>query len=106
MEKKITVGDREIVAKELTAEQVAELLEKADEAQKASLAELLMDSPLPLDAVVMSTGLPVEWFAGPVLPSDIKRVWDAAIEVNGFLSGMLVRLGRVAALLDQPGQAA
>ncbi len=57
MEKTITVGDKDIVAKTLTASQIADLMAKMDGSRKATLAEMLMDSDVPIDAVLVSTGL-------------------------------------------------
>jgi len=102
MEKTIVVAGKDIVVKELNAPQIADLLdENKATREKVSLAELLMDSVIPLEAVVMSTGLAAEWFDGEILPSDMKRIWDAVEEVNDFLSRMLARLHHVAGLIGK-----
>ena len=101
MEKTITVGGKEIVAKTLTASQIADLMAKLDGSRKATLAEMLMDSDVPIDAVLVSTGLPAEWFSGPVTPDEIHQVWEAVIEVNDFLSRMLTRLAAIADILGR-----
>jgi hypothetical protein len=103
MDKTINVGGKEIVAKTLTAEQIADLMEKMDGKRKAVLAEMLMDSEVPIDAVLASTGLPAEWFDGQVTPDEINQVWEAVIEANGFLSRMITRLALIAKFLEQPG---
>lgn len=100
MEKTITVGGKDIVAKTLTASQIADLMAKMDGSRKATLAEMLMDSDVPIDAVLVSTGLSAEWFSGPVTPDEIHQVWEAVIEVNGFLSRMLARLTAIAGILE------
>lgn len=103
MDKTIKANDREITAKTLTVEQIADLMEKLDDKRTATLAEMLMDSSIPEDFVLASTGLPREWFTGSVTPDDIYKVWQAVEEVNGFLSRLLSRLSAAGKLLEQLG---
>jgi hypothetical protein len=104
MEKTITINGRDIVAKTLTAPQIADLMAGLDGTRKATLAEMLMDSDVPIDAVLASTGLSADWFEGPVTPDEIFQVWEAVIATNGFLSRMLSRLTTIADVLEPPRQ--
>ena len=104
MEKKIKINGEEIVAKTLTAEQIADLLDKLEGKRPATLAEMLMDSEIPEEAVLVSTGLQSDWFTTDVTPDEIHQVWEAVREANVFLSKMLKRLFAVAAAQQQNRQ--
>jgi len=104
MEKKIKINGEEITAKTLTAEQIADLLDKLSTGRPATLAELLMDDEIPEDFVIAGTGLTSEWFTGQVTPDDISQVWEAFKEANGFLSRMLPRLSAAGKRVEPKGQ--
>lgn len=101
MRKKETVkiGEMSVTVDELTAAQVDMLLQASGEAKAASAIELLMDSPIPLEAVCASTGLSKQELDN-MAPSDAALVWEAVARVNNFLSRMLERLAAVAAKIQ------
>lgn len=101
-EKNIDFGGRTITVKELTVRQVDGLFENATADRKATTAELLINSSIPIDAVIASSGLTVEELGGDVLPSELERLWSAVAEVNDFLSRMCERLGAVAKMMQPP----
>ncbi len=94
--KTIKVGDREVTIAELTAEQVTALLEGSADKKRASTAELLMASPIPIEAVCAATGLSAEELNGNMAPSELEAIWQAVAEVNDFLLRMMERLQKVA----------
>ena len=90
--KKITVeGLGEIEARELTVEQVNDLMNRDMTDRPFYTVEALLDSALPIEAVCMATGLSAETLNGDITPSAAEQVWKAATEVNRFLSRMLER---------------
>ena len=108
MEKKIKINGEEIIVTTLTADVIADLMERLSVGRPATLAEQLMNEDIPEDFVIASTGLTSDWFKGKVTPDDISQVWEAFKEVNGFLSRLLPRLfvdGKQAQPSGQPNSA-
>lgn len=94
--KAIKVGERQITVKELTATQVTDLMEGTGDKKRASTAELLMASPIPIEAVCAATGLSEEELNGDMTPSELDAIWGAVAEVNCFLLRMMQRFQKVA----------
>ena len=91
--KKLTIeGLGDIEVKELTAAQVEELM-RADMAERPFyVMEALLNRPLLIEAVSLSTGISTERLNGEITPSAAEAIWKAAEEVNGFLSRLMERL--------------
>lgn len=98
--KDIEIGGRKISVRQLTVEQVTNLMDGGDAGGSVTTAELLIPSPLPLEAVVASSGLSVGELNGDLLQDELAAVYAAVEEVNPFLSGMLTRLAEVAARMQ------
>ncbi len=99
MDKKLTINGEDVVVRTLTAEQIAEVMDKLDGDRKATLAEMLVETDIPEDFIMAATGLGEEWFTGAVTPDQLDQVWKAFEEANSFLSKMLTRLAAVGRLL-------
>lgn len=93
--KSFTVGEREITAKELTVEQVTNIMDGLQKATTDTL-DLLFPDRLPSDAVCQSTGLTVEALT-KMAPSELDAIWTAAEGVNSFFVGMVGRLSALGA---------
>lgn len=105
--KTIRIDDREITVKELTASQVEALMDGSSDKRRASVAELLMASHIPIEAVCAATGISADELNGEMAPSELAIIWEAVAEVNGFLSAMMQRLMGVAEeLMAMKGSAA
>lgn len=100
--KVIKIDDREITVKELTVSQVSALMEGSAEKTTATTGELLVGSPIPIEAVSLATGLSVDELNGEMTPSELAEIWEAVAEVNDFLSSMMKRLQVVAESLLDP----
>lgn len=96
-EKRITVDDKEIIARELTVEEVTNIMDGL-EGQAVENYDLLFPDRLPAEAVRQATGL-AEPDLVRMTPSELDAIWQAVEEVNSFFGAMV---GRLAAL----GQAA
>lgn len=87
--KKITVdGIGEVEVKELTGQQVDELVNRDMSGRKFYVMEAMLDTALPIEAVSMATGIEVDEL-NAMSPTAAEQIWKAAGEVNRFLSRML-----------------
>ncbi len=91
-EKEVMIGERAITVRELTARQIDQIMGGIDHSRQIHPAELLMGDHFPVEAVTASTGLTADDLSGDITPSELRELWDAVIEVNGFLSNLLIRL--------------
>ncbi len=88
------LNGREIVAKELSVLEVDNLFKKirSDDYELHNL-DLLIDSDLPFDLVLASTGEPEESFvSASVMPSDLVDVYKAVEKANPGFAAMAARL--------------
>lgn len=99
LEHTVKIDDKEFVARELTVRQVETMLTGIDGTRPVSQAELLVDSVIPIEAVILSTGISAETM-GDFAPSELQEIWGAVERVNGFLSRLLEKL--LAAARAQP----
>jgi len=90
--KVIQIESREIKVSELTVEQVGELIRAIETPRDPYTAEMLFDSPVPMEAVTMSTGLQASDLERDYSPTELWQIWEAVAEVNDFLSRMTQRL--------------
>lgn len=104
--KVIKIDDREITVKELTVTEVTALLDGTEKKTTATTAELLIGSPIPIEAVSVATGISVDELNGEMAPSELAEIWEAVAEVNVFLSETLKRLQVVAEALLKPKESA
>lgn len=104
-EKTIEVGGTAVTARQLTVEQVIDLFDNADPKRVVSMAELIMDSAIPIEAIIASTGLTIEQLNGGILADELRQVWEAVGEVNDFLSPLMARLKKVADRIPEPPSA-
>jgi hypothetical protein len=95
--KMITLDEAEIAVRELTVEQVTDIMD-AQQERRLDTFDMLFPDRLPADAVCLATGLDKARL-NKLSPSELDAIWRAAEEVNPFFTGMV---GRLAAL----GQAA
>ena len=79
-----------VTVRQLTVREVNEYLE--GKAEPPTMAELLLNRPLPEKAVRLATGLTSEELNGDVLPSELVALWDEVEEVNPFLADLSRRL--------------
>ena len=84
-------GQDELTVKELTVDELDGVLGKLDKDRKTYWAEVLFDSPIPVEVVTASTGLKQEDM-GKLTPSELHEVWTAVAKVNDFLFNGLQRL--------------
>lgn len=94
-EKTITVGDNEITVRELTVDQVTNVMDGLEGA-KTSVFDLLLPDRLPAVAVCAATDLTLPKLK-KMVPSDLVQIWDAVEEVNPFFVGMVERLASLGA---------
>ncbi len=79
--KQIKFADEQITVKELTVQELADVLDTV--ASTADQLDLLFDGGLPSQAVVVSSGIERERLhAAP--PSELQQLWQAVEEVNPF----------------------
>ncbi len=103
-EKAILIGDKEIVARELTVAQVDGLLTGSEEERQLSAVELLINSTIPLECVILSTGLSSEYLNTELTPTEAHTIWQAVEEVNSFLSELVSRLARITTEIEKAGK--
>ncbi|KJR97211.1 MAG: hypothetical protein VR65_25020 [Desulfobulbaceae bacterium BRH_c16a] len=89
-EEKIVVRDKDIIVKELTLTAVDALFASFSIDRAPTLAERLIDSPIPVEVVTASTGLQDDEL-NAFTPSEIDEIWKATARVNDFLSVMVER---------------
>lgn len=94
-EKRVDVAGKEVVVRELTVEEVTNIMD-AQEGQKVGVLDLLFPDRLPADAVCLATGLTIEQL-NTMAPSELDAIWKAAEEVNSFFGGMVGRLATLGA---------
>ena len=92
--KEVQIGERKITVNELTVAQVDALFNGFTAERPVHKAELLMDSAVPIEAVLLATGLTSEQLAEEIYPSELAEIWQAVEEVNGFLSNLLGRMAQ------------
>lgn len=90
-EKKLNIDSLgEITVRELTVAQVTEMVEQVQRPDRPNyLIEAILETRLPIEAVVLATGLAEEKLNSDITPSEAARVWEAVAEVNSFLSRKL-----------------
>jgi len=93
-QKKATIGDKEVVVKELTIGEVKNALEEIDKRKEPHVIELLFPD-VPAIVLSMSTGLSAEEFEH-FTQSEMEQLISVFKEVNPFLSGLLKRLAEAA----------
>lgn len=91
----MTIGEREITAKELTVEQVAAVMESI-EGQQIETLDLLFSDRVPAEAVRISTDLTKSELEA-LAPSELDVIWAGVEEINPFFVGMVGRLAQVGA---------
>ena len=94
--KKITVeGLGEIEARELTMEQFKTVREAAADIENRPeywCEVVLRDEGFVMEVATLSTGIPAERFEGAEMtPSAAAAIWQAVVEVNGFLHRFIAR---------------
>lgn len=83
-------GLGEITVKELTVAQVTEMAERVQRPDRPNyLIEAILETRLPMEAVVLATGLAEEKLNSDITPSEAAQLWEAVAEVNSFLSRKL-----------------
>ena len=92
--KEMRIGERTITVNELTVAQVAELFDGFTADRVVHKAELLVNSAVPIEAVLLATGMTAEQLAGDIYPSELAEIWQAVEEVNDFLSQLLGRMAQ------------
>lgn len=105
-EKKLNIDSLgEITVRELTVAQVTGLMEQEGERPFYAIEAMMVadGKRLPLEAVALSCGLDADRLNGDIAPSDAALIWDAAMEVNPFLSRLLERFSPI---LPSAGQLA
>ncbi|MDW7643451.1 MAG: hypothetical protein SCI25_00250 [Desulfuromonadales bacterium] len=89
-EKRVTLGEEEIVVSELTVEQVTNVMDGL-EAQQTGTLDLLFHDRLPVAAVSLASALSSKKLNG-MAPSELDTLWKAVEDVNPFFVGMVERL--------------
>ncbi len=83
---------KEVTVKELIVSEVDGVLEKISAKDwKPHMIELLLDSPVPVEAVTISTGLTTKKLEA-CAPAELQKLWGEVAEVNSFLSQTLNRM--------------
>ncbi|MBU1567435.1 MAG: hypothetical protein KJ630_17650 [Proteobacteria bacterium] len=90
--KAININGQDITVRELTMEEVDELLAAVKETRVLYPAEVMLDPEIPQEAVMMATGMTADQLTGDITPSELAEIWGAVAEVNGFLSKLMARL--------------
>jgi hypothetical protein len=86
----IQFDGKEVTAKELTVEEIADCMD-AVAAGKADSLDLLFDGRLPSEAVVRAAGIErLELHKHS--PSALEQLWNAVEETNPFFLGMVKRM--------------
>ena len=98
--KEITVGGKKLVARELTAAQIRELLDGLDGAGQAGILDILYPNQIPGAAAAMSVDLPLEELE-QMAPSELDPLMEAASEVNPSLAALIDRLAKFGAAAMQ-----
>ncbi len=86
----IQFNGRTVSVRQLTVREVSDYMDHVQ--QQPSIADLLMDSAITSELVQMATGLTAEEINGDVLPSELKRLWEAVAHENPSCAGLLTRL--------------
>lgn len=102
-EKSFNLGDRTLIACELTVKQITQITDSLDgEDQQVGDIDMLFPDRLPSVALLISLGMEIEELEEYV-PSEIEIMLDAAEEVNPTFAGLVQRLANIgrAALVAQ-----
>ncbi len=91
--KEVTIDGRTYTAKELTVNQVDAVL--GGEKSLSSMAEMLLDTVIPVEAVIASTGITIEEI-NEMTGSELETLWREVEEVNSFLARLMRKLVTVA----------
>ena len=90
--KTITINQREITANELTVRQIDTFMAEVDTDRQIYSVEMILNDPVPIEVVQLSTGLTAAELAGDFTPTELRAIWDAVGAVNDFLSDLMVRM--------------
>lgn len=93
--KTIKINNRDINVEELTASQIYGMLSNLNEKRAVHPTELLLDAVIPVEAVVLATGMTTAELGGndcDYTPSELDEIWQAVAEVNDFLCRLMVKL--------------
>lgn len=86
----IQFNGRTVSVRQLTVREVSDYMDHVQ--QQPSIADLLMDSAITSQLVQLASGLTAEEINGEVLPSELKRLWEAVAHENPSCAGLLTRL--------------
>jgi hypothetical protein len=101
-DKKVNVGGREVVARELTVREVRGILDDLEAVKEVSTVDLLFQDRIPARAVALSTGLTLEELEGDFKPSELDAIITAVGEANPIFARLVERLtGAVKAVLSR-----
>lgn len=101
-DKRISVGGRDVAARELTVKEVRQILDALDSAGEVSTVDLLFQDRIPARAVALSTGLTLEELEGDFRPSEIDTIITAVGEANPIFARLVERLaGAVKAAISR-----
>lgn len=90
----LQLGEKKITIRELTVDELDGVLGALDTTRKPHWAEVLFESPVPVEVVVITTGIAKEEL-GKYTPSELYQLWVAVARVNDFLFKGLQRLAVV-----------
>ncbi|KJS00893.1 MAG: hypothetical protein VR65_10830 [Desulfobulbaceae bacterium BRH_c16a] len=99
-EEKIKVAGIDIDVRELTVAEIDKLFASFAIDRQATLAERLIDSPIPIEVVTAATGLGAEELNTKFSPSGLNDIWAATARVNDFLSKMIGRYESILGLSE------
>lgn len=98
--KEFDVNGKKMTARELTAGQIRELLESADDAGEASIVDIMYPERIPAAAAAMSVGKKLAALE-KMAPSELDPIMEAATLVNPSLAALIKRLAKVGAAAMQ-----
>ncbi|HDD52940.1 MAG TPA: hypothetical protein ENF32_02580 [Thermosulfidibacter takaii] len=93
MSKKVRLGDRDVMVKELTVAQVRQLLDEFERPGEVHVLDMMFEEA-PAMALSMSTGLEVAELE-EYSPSELEPLKEAFLETNPFFVRLVKRLSRI-----------
>lgn len=97
----ITIGEEKITVKELTPELVQNIFSAFDVNRLPTMAERLLDSPIPIEVVEACTGISSADLQAKFTPTELEKIWAATGRVNDFLSKFIGQLDQVLHLAEK-----
>jgi|GEM_PF-2543022 len=94
--KDFSVNGKDMTARELTAVQIRDLLDDADDKAGASIVDIMYPEAIPAAAAAMSVGKKLAALE-KMAPSELDPIMEAATAVNPSLAALIKRLAKVGA---------